>query len=77
MEKRVSCSKLSKILNRSKASVLPRSPILVTLMMGTIRSLEMSIITRTTLRNSPDDGILHSHSREDLKPYIGLTGWAL
>jgi hypothetical protein len=25
----------------------------------------------------PEDGILHSHRREDLKPYITLTGWAL
>jgi hypothetical protein len=25
----------------------------------------------------PEDGILHSHSRENLKFYITLTGWAL
>jgi hypothetical protein len=25
----------------------------------------------------PEDGILHSHRRENLKSYIGLTGWAL
>jgi hypothetical protein len=25
----------------------------------------------------PEDGILHSHSREDLKSYIALTGWSL
>jgi hypothetical protein len=24
-----------------------------------------------------EDGILHSHSRETLKSYIALTGWAL
>jgi hypothetical protein len=24
-----------------------------------------------------EDGILHSHRREKLKPYIALTGWAL
>jgi hypothetical protein len=26
---------------------------------------------------SPEDGILHSHRRENLKSYIALTGWAL
>jgi hypothetical protein len=25
----------------------------------------------------PEDGILHSHRRENLKFYIALTGWAL
>jgi hypothetical protein len=25
----------------------------------------------------PEDGILHSHCRENLKSYIALTGWAL
>jgi hypothetical protein len=25
----------------------------------------------------PDDGILHSHRRKNLKTYIALTGWAL
>jgi hypothetical protein len=25
----------------------------------------------------PQDGILHSHSRENLKSYLSLTGWAL
>jgi hypothetical protein len=25
----------------------------------------------------PEDGILHSHPREDIKPYIALTAWAL
>jgi hypothetical protein len=25
----------------------------------------------------PDDDILHSHRRENLKSYIALTGWAL
>jgi hypothetical protein len=26
---------------------------------------------------SPEDAILHSHRRENLKSYIALTGWAL
>jgi hypothetical protein len=25
----------------------------------------------------PEDGILHSYRRENLKSYIALTGWAL
>jgi hypothetical protein len=25
----------------------------------------------------PEDGILHSHCRESIIPYIALTGWAL
>jgi hypothetical protein len=25
----------------------------------------------------PDDGIFHSHRRENLKSYIALTGWTL
>jgi hypothetical protein len=25
----------------------------------------------------PEDGILHSHRRENLRSYISLTGWAL
>jgi hypothetical protein len=27
-------------------------------------------LTRATLRNIPEDGILHSHRRENLKSYI-------
>jgi hypothetical protein len=25
----------------------------------------------------PEDGVLHSHCRENLKSYISLTGWAV
>jgi hypothetical protein len=25
----------------------------------------------------PEDGILHSHRRENVKSYIALTGWTL
>jgi hypothetical protein len=42
-----------------------------------IRSSETSVLTRPTLLNIPDDGILHSHRRENLIFYIELTGWAL
>jgi hypothetical protein len=46
-------------------------------MMDAMLSSEMSVLTRATLRNIPEDGILHSHRRENLKSYIALTGWTL
>jgi hypothetical protein len=59
------------------ASVVPSSPILVTLMKEELRPYETSVLTRTTRRNIPEDAILHSHRRENLKSYITLTGWTL
>jgi hypothetical protein len=35
------------------------------------------VLTIVTRHNIPEDGILHSHRRENLKSYIALTGWAL
>jgi hypothetical protein len=45
--------------------------------MEKIRSSETLVLTQATRRHIPEDGILHSHRRQDLKSYIALTGWTL
>jgi hypothetical protein len=61
------------------ANIIPRSPILVTLMMDAKRSSEMLVLTEAARRNISEEGTLHSRRRrrENLKSYTALTGWAL
>jgi hypothetical protein len=47
--------------------IVPSSQIFITLMKEAPSSSETSVITRATRRNILEDGILHSHRRENLK----------
>jgi hypothetical protein len=43
-------------------------------MMEALGSPQTSVLTRAIRRKIPEDGILHSHRRENLKSYIALIG---
>jgi hypothetical protein len=51
------------------ANVAPTSQVIVTLKAAATRSSETSVITRHTYRNIQENGILHSHCRENLTSY--------
>jgi hypothetical protein len=52
-------------------SFVPSSLIRFTLMMEQARSSETSVLTRAT-HHIPENGILHSHRRENLKSYMAF-----
>jgi hypothetical protein len=46
---------------------VPSSPILVALMVEVLASSKTLALTRTRWHNIPEDGIIHSHYRENVK----------
>jgi hypothetical protein len=46
-------------------------------MMEALSSSDTSVLTRVTLRNIPEDAVIHSDRRENLNSYIELIGLSL
>jgi hypothetical protein len=59
------------------ANVVPRSPILLILIIKAVLSSETSVLTRATQRNIPEYAFLHSHRSENLKSYTGIQFFCL
>jgi hypothetical protein len=51
------------------ANFVPSSSIFFTLVTEALPSIGRQVLTRDSRRNIPEDGILHRHRRENLKPY--------
>jgi hypothetical protein len=66
-------SNLRSVLQLLVTANVYSSPILVTLMMEALRSSETAIVTKVTWWNTPQDCILHSHHRENLRSYSEIV----
>jgi hypothetical protein len=60
-----------------RSVALVRTDVSEELLMEAQSSSEMSVLTRATRRNIPEDGILHSHRHESLKSYIPETSFSM
>jgi hypothetical protein len=70
---------ISSVMSRRVALVIndvseERSASIIIMMMKAVCSYEMSVLTRATPYNVPEDGILRSHGRENHKQTNKLLG---
>jgi hypothetical protein len=66
----VSSNVHSKLQMLVTANVVPSLLTYFTLMMEAIRSSETPVLVQATQHHNPEDSILHSHRRENIKYYI-------